>query len=60
MTSFDKLIEKICSSIKNVRLSSEPDQKPGGVTGSIGVAPDAAYVYSVIGAALLSFIMKRD
>lgn len=46
LTSLDKLIEKTCSSIKNVRLCSEPDQRPGGGTGSTGVAPDAAYVYS--------------
>ncbi|KAK4741049.1 hypothetical protein SAY87_024637 [Trapa incisa] len=44
LTSFDKLIEKTCSSIKNVRLCSEPDQKPGGGTGSAGVAPDAAEI----------------
>ncbi|RVW77748.1 Phosphoinositide phosphatase SAC1 [Vitis vinifera] len=42
MTSFDKLIERTCSSIKNVRLCSEPDQKQGGSTGTSGVAPDAA------------------
>lgn len=42
LTSFDKLIEQTCSSIKNVRLSSETDQRPGGSTGSSGVAPDAA------------------
>lgn len=42
LTSFDKLIEKTCSTIKNVRLSCEPDQKPGGVSGNSGVAPDAA------------------
>lgn len=42
LTSFEKLIEKTCSTIKNVRLSCEPDQKPGGVSGNSGVAPDAA------------------
>ncbi|KAI5391222.1 variant 2, Phosphoinositide phosphatase sac1 [Lathyrus oleraceus] len=42
LTSFDKLIEKTCSTIKNVRLICEPDQKPGGVSGNSGVAPDAA------------------
>lgn len=42
LTSFDKLIEQTCSSIKNVRLCSETDQRPGGNTGSTGVAPDAA------------------
>ncbi|KAF3445442.1 hypothetical protein FNV43_RR10618 [Rhamnella rubrinervis] len=44
LTSFDKLIERTCSSIKNVRLCSEPDQRPGGVTGSSSVAPDAAEI----------------
>lgn len=39
LTSFDKLLERTCSLIKNVRLCSEPDQRPGG---SAGVAPDAA------------------
>jgi len=42
LTSFDKLIEKTCSTIKNVRLCSEPDQRPGGSSGNSGVAPDAA------------------
>lgn len=41
-TSFDKLIERTCSSIKNVRLCSEPDQITGGPTANPGVAPDAA------------------
>lgn len=40
LTSFDKLIERTCSSIRNVRLCSEPDQKPG----NSGVAPDAAEI----------------
>ncbi|KAH9758060.1 phosphatidylinositol-3-phosphatase SAC1 [Citrus sinensis] len=44
LTSFDKLIERTCSSIKNVRLCSEPDQRPGGVAGNSGVAPDAAEI----------------
>lgn len=42
LTSFDMLIEKTCSKIKNVRLCCEPDQRPGGVSGNSGVAPDAA------------------
>ncbi|KAF3774699.1 Phosphoinositide phosphatase [Nymphaea thermarum] len=42
LTSFDKLIERTCSSIKNVRLSREPDVK---VASSIsGMAPDAAEI----------------
>ncbi|WVZ03540.1 hypothetical protein V8G54_024346 [Vigna mungo] len=44
LTSFDKLIEKTCSTIKNVRLCSEPDQRPGGSSGNSGVAPDAAEI----------------
>ncbi|XP_051139563.1 phosphatidylinositol-3-phosphatase SAC1 isoform X1 [Andrographis paniculata] len=40
LTSFDKLIERTCSFIKNVRLCSELDQK----TGNFGVAPDAAEI----------------
>ncbi|KAF7127863.1 hypothetical protein RHSIM_Rhsim11G0054800 [Rhododendron simsii] len=40
LTSFDKLLERTCSSIRNVRLFSEPDQKPG----NSGVAPDAAEI----------------
>ncbi|CAA0827794.1 Phosphoinositide phosphatase SAC1 [Striga hermonthica] len=41
LTSFDKLIERTCSWIKNVRLSSDLDQKSSG---SFGVAPDAAEI----------------
>ncbi|ESW03281.1 hypothetical protein PHAVU_011G001200 [Phaseolus vulgaris] len=44
LTSFDKLIEKTCSTIRNVRLCSEPDQRPGGTSGNSGVAPDAAEI----------------
>ncbi|KAJ0025747.1 hypothetical protein Pint_07073 [Pistacia integerrima] len=44
LTSFEKLIAKTCSSIKNVRLCSEPDQRPGGGAGNSGVAPDAAEI----------------
>lgn len=40
LTSFDKLIERTCSSIKNVRLCSESDHK----SGTSGVAPDAAEI----------------
>uniref|UniRef100_A0A5B7BQR1 Putative phosphoinositide phosphatase SAC1 n=1 Tax=Davidia involucrata TaxID=16924 RepID=A0A5B7BQR1_DAVIN len=40
LTSFDKLMERTCSSIKNVRLCSEPDQK----SGNSGMAPDAAEI----------------
>ncbi|KAF8025522.1 hypothetical protein BT93_F2377 [Corymbia citriodora subsp. variegata] len=42
LTSFDKLIAKTCSSIKNVRLCSE--HGPGGSSGTSGVAPDAAEI----------------
>ncbi|EOY17293.1 Phosphoinositide phosphatase family protein isoform 1 [Theobroma cacao] len=44
LTSFDKLLERTCSSIKNVRLCSEPDQRHGGPTANSGVAPDAAEI----------------
>ncbi|XP_042491658.1 phosphatidylinositol-3-phosphatase SAC1 isoform X1 [Macadamia integrifolia] len=44
LTSFDKLMERTCTSIKNVRLCSESDQKAGGGTGSSGMAPDAAEI----------------
>ncbi|CAI9106303.1 OLC1v1005431C2 [Oldenlandia corymbosa var. corymbosa] len=40
LTSLDKLIERTCSSIRNVRLCGDTDQK----TGSFGVAPDAAEI----------------
>ena len=42
LTSFDKLIERTCSLIKNVRLCSEPDLRQGAGTGNSSVAPDAA------------------
>ena len=42
LTSFDKLIEKTCTSIKDVRLCREPNRRPGGGAGSSSVAPDAA------------------
>lgn len=44
LTSFDKLIERTCSSIKNVRLCSEPDQRHGAGIGNSSVAPDAAEI----------------
>ncbi|GLT64543.1 hypothetical protein SLA2020_370290 [Shorea laevis] len=44
LTSFDKLLERTCSTIKDVRLCSEPDKRPGGPTGNSGVAPDAAEI----------------
>ncbi|XP_068649727.1 phosphatidylinositol-3-phosphatase SAC1 isoform X1 [Aristolochia californica] len=44
LTSFDKLIEKTCSAIKNVRLCLEPDMKAGVGAGNTGMAPDAAEI----------------
>ncbi|KDP42390.1 hypothetical protein JCGZ_02447 [Jatropha curcas] len=44
LTSFDKLIERTCGTIKNVRLYCEPDQRPSGGVGNSGVAPDAAEI----------------
>ena len=46
LTSFDKLIERTCSSIKNVRLCCESDLKATGNAGNLGMAPDAAYAIS--------------
>ncbi|PHT50672.1 Phosphoinositide phosphatase SAC1 [Capsicum baccatum] len=40
LTSFDKLLERTCCHIKNVRLCSETDKK----SGNSGVAPDAAEI----------------
>ncbi|KAG2691276.1 hypothetical protein I3760_08G002000 [Carya illinoinensis] len=44
LTSFDKLIERTCSSIRNVRLCREPEQRQGAGTGNSSVAPDAAEI----------------
>lgn len=44
LTSFDKLIERTCSLIKNVRLCSEPELKAGSTAGNLGMAPDAAEI----------------
>ncbi|KAF9601445.1 hypothetical protein IFM89_020212 [Coptis chinensis] len=44
LTSFDKLIERTCSSIRNVRLSSDSDLKAGSTAGNSGMAPDAAEI----------------
>jgi phosphatidylinositol 3,5-bisphosphate 5-phosphatase len=49
LTSFDKLIERTCSSIRNVRLHCDADLKPSGGVGTSGMAPDAAYaVYPLV------------
>jgi hypothetical protein len=42
LTAFDKLIERTCSIIRDVRLCSEPDQRQGAGIGNSSVAPDAA------------------
>ncbi|GKV09109.1 hypothetical protein SLEP1_g20655 [Rubroshorea leprosula] len=44
LASLGKLIERTCTSIKDVRICSEPDPRPRGSTGNAGVAlaPDAA------------------
>jgi len=44
LTSFDKLIARTCSSIRNVRLHCDADLKLRGGVGTSGMAPDAAYV----------------
>lgn len=47
-TSFDKLIERTCSMIRNVRLHCDSDLRPSGGVGTSGMAPDAAYVSFLI------------
>ncbi|ONK72924.1 uncharacterized protein A4U43_C04F24970 [Asparagus officinalis] len=44
LTSFDKLMERTCSLIKNVRLFTEFDVKATGNAGNTGMAPDAAEI----------------
>lgn len=44
LTSFNKLLERTCSSIRDVRLCGEPDHRAGGPAGNPGVAPDAAEI----------------
>ncbi|KAG8046307.1 hypothetical protein GUJ93_ZPchr0008g12781 [Zizania palustris] len=44
LTSFDKLIERTCSSIRNVRLHCDADLKQSGNVGTSGMAPDAAEI----------------
>lgn len=49
-----------CSSIKNARLCSAPDKKPGAGTGSAGVGPDAVHVHlSFQLSAFASFFLKH-
>jgi hypothetical protein len=45
LTSFDKLIERTCSSLRDVRLHRDADLKPSGGVGTSGMAPDAAYIF---------------
>ncbi|KQJ94812.2 hypothetical protein BRADI_3g13330v3 [Brachypodium distachyon] len=44
LTSFDKLIERTCSSIRSVRLHCDADLRPSGGVGTSGMAPDAAEI----------------
>lgn len=44
LTSFDKLIDRTCSAMRNVRLGSESDMKASGGAGNTGMAPDAAEI----------------
>ncbi|XP_047080480.1 phosphatidylinositol-3-phosphatase SAC1-like [Lolium rigidum] len=44
LTSFDKLIERTCSSLRDVRLHRDADLKPSGGVGTSGMAPDAAEI----------------
>lgn len=43
LTSFNKLMERTCSFIRDVRLCGE-DHRAGGTAGNSGVAPDAAEI----------------
>lgn len=45
LTSFDKLIERTCSLIRDVRLHCDADLKRSGGVGTSGMAPDAAYAF---------------
>jgi hypothetical protein len=49
LTSFDKLIERTCSLITNVRLHCDADLRPSGGVGTSGMAPDAVYDCYLIG-----------
>jgi len=42
LTSFDKLIQRTCSLVRNVRLCRETDHRHGSGIGNSSVAPDAA------------------
>nr|CAB3479686.1 unnamed protein product [Digitaria exilis] len=44
LTSFDKLIERTCSLIRDVRLHCDADLKRNGGVGTSGMAPDAAEI----------------
>lgn len=44
LTSFDKLIERTCSLITNVKLHCDADFRPSGGVGTSGMAPDAAEI----------------
>jgi hypothetical protein len=49
LTSFDKLIERTCSLITNVRLHCDAGLRPSGGVGTSGMAPDAVYDCYLIG-----------
>ncbi|CAO2186618.1 unnamed protein product [Urochloa humidicola] len=44
LTSFEKLMERTCSSIRSVRLDCDADLKLFGGAGTSGMAPDAAEI----------------
>ncbi|KAM3759471.1 hypothetical protein ACB098_01G122700 [Castanea mollissima] len=44
LTSFDKLIQRTCSLVRNVRLCRETDHRHGSGIGNSSVAPDAAEI----------------
>ena len=45
LTSFDKLIERTCSLIRDVRLHRDADLMLSGGVGTSRMAPDAAYIF---------------
>lgn len=46
LTSFEKLMERTCSSIRSVSFHCDADLKLSGGAGTSGMAPDAAYAFS--------------
>jgi hypothetical protein len=47
LTSFEKLMERTCSSIRSVSFHCDADLKLSGGAGTSRMAPDAAYAFSL-------------